>query len=115
MARTGVEGVALGLATIALLGVVYVSLPSAHVDRVSLESRDNIAAREIMRRAIHAAGSQENLGNDVANVVPMRVFSGSPMMLCAEGETSCEHPCDAFYTISGEPTNCTCKVGTVRY
>jgi hypothetical protein len=111
MARTGVEGAALGLATIALLGLVYVSLPSAHVGRISLESSDSAAAREMMRRAIRAAGSQDNLGHAVADAEPMRVFAGSPM-LCAEGETSCEHPCDAFYTITGQETNCTCKVSS---
>ena len=39
----------------------------------------------------------------------MRVFQGR--MLCAEGETSCEHPCEAFYTITGEtpPEDCKCK------
>jgi hypothetical protein len=39
----------------------------------------------------------------------VRVFEGS--MLCAEGESSCVHPCDAFYTITGEepPADCKCK------
>jgi len=39
----------------------------------------------------------------------MRVFKGR--MLCAEGETSCVHPCEAFYTITGEepPEDCKCK------
>jgi hypothetical protein len=104
------ERVSLGLAAILCLGVAYVSLPSSHVDRISLVSSD-MAARETMRRAIQAAGSQSHLAHGVADVAPVRVFPGSSM-LCAEGETSCEHPCDAFYTITGESTNCTCKVGT---
>jgi len=39
----------------------------------------------------------------------MRIFHGK--MLCAEGESSCVHPCDAFYTITGEepPEDCKCK------
>jgi hypothetical protein len=38
----------------------------------------------------------------------MRVFEGR--MLCAEGETTCVHPCNAFYTITGEepPEDCKC-------
>jgi len=39
----------------------------------------------------------------------LRVFHGR--MLCAEGEESCVHPCNAFYTITGEepPEDCKCK------
>ena len=39
----------------------------------------------------------------------MRVFKGR--MLCSEGESSCVHPCNAFYTITGEepPEDCKCK------
>lgn len=38
----------------------------------------------------------------------MRVFEGR--MLCAEGEKTCVHPCNAFYTITGEepPEDCKC-------
>lgn len=38
----------------------------------------------------------------------MRVFEGR--MLCAEGEKTCVHPCEAFYTITGEepPEDCKC-------
>lgn len=38
---------------------------------------------------------------------PFRVFRGQE--LCAEGESYCEHPCDAFYTVTGKPTDCFCK------
>jgi len=36
-----------------------------------------------------------------------KIFAGR--MLCAQGETSCEHPCSAFHTISETDTDCHCK------
>ena len=46
---------------------------------------------------------------EAAGPAGLRVFEGR--MLCAAGETSCTHPCSAFYTITGEepPADCKCK------
>ena len=46
---------------------------------------------------------------EAAGPAGLRVFEGR--MLCAAGETSCTHPCSAFYTITGEepPADCECK------
>jgi hypothetical protein len=75
--------------------------------------RSNHLLRGAVRRAAPAA-RQPHFGpgkvvEQPAAAPGMRVFKGR--MLCAEGESSCVHPCNAFYTITGEepPEDCKCK------
>ena len=74
--------------------------------------RSDHLLRGTQLRAVPAA-RQPHFGSGTVVEEPaaagMRVFKGR--MLCAEGETSCVHPCEAFYTITGEepPEDCKCK------
>uniref|UniRef100_A0A7S0DUZ3 Uncharacterized protein n=1 Tax=Hanusia phi TaxID=3032 RepID=A0A7S0DUZ3_9CRYP len=68
-----------------------------------------------MKKEIRANGQELNALSRTGIQLPparsnnIRVFSGK--MLCAAGESSCVHPCDAFYTITEEPIpeDCKCK------
>jgi len=95
--------ISIGIAAIFIVTLCALATLSKTNPTVTLQS-----ASAVHRQPLSASGNSGIL-LPAARSNNIRVFSGK--MLCGVGETSCVHPCDAFYTITDEPIpeDCKCK------
>ncbi|KAJ1466451.1 hypothetical protein T484DRAFT_1922296 [Baffinella frigidus] len=85
-----------------------VSQAQQELSRVRAEIRaDRVLNARVARPIAPPAALRFHQLPQTGREMGMKVFAGN--MLCGVGETSCEHPCEAFHTITETESDCKCK------